>query len=129
MSPSRYPSARSGLKPHSGGEPKCEGGRGATNKINVGYRRLSSDSNSNLNSKLENKNSHNTKNTTFAGNVGLVEKVNTPVKRKLLEHRPVHNLVLKFESSDELPGLISTVGCSESPAKRRKIRPGVSQPN
>ena len=115
------------MKQNSGGEHIYEGGRGATSKIKIkkGVRRLSSS----LCSKAENKNPHILENTTFAGKMGPEEKINTPIKRILFEHRPVHNLVAKFESYCELPGFVSPVGCSESPAKRRKLLPGVSQPN
>ena len=70
--------------------------------------------------------------TTFAGNMGREENNFTPTKRKLLETRPVHNLVSMFELPDLLSDEFShtgLVGCSESPAKRQKIQAEVNQPN
>ena len=51
---------------------------------------------------------------------------NTPVKRKLMQTENTQYLLSKFESRNILPAAL-LLGCSESPAKRRKVQPGVSQ--
>ena len=115
------------LKNRLEGEYPTKGGRGTTTTSKVGTRKVAR-----LSSPTIQSDSNICVTTTFAGNVGIGKSSNhTPIKRKLLEIRPVQNLVSKFELPDKTPNFShhGSLGCSESPAKRQKVHPGVNQPN